>query len=957
MNNIINLKELFQRANKCYETNKEIAIETIIPGDESFFVNFIADKIYYKGLIIMKSEIFPEPTCDSLIVIKKICYRLDEIFQPRLFINALISKKAEKHGELGNKNINLLEELNFYENNIENTLQKYIGIKQDLISNLFIVNSVNEEEYSLKLFKKKESFILEKKYQFLDYSLKLKDIIYINNYYLEQNNIKLTQISIIEKLSDEKLFILLQEKEKISKDYLWGKIIEKDEKNKIIRIMDKNRNLLTMEKYNNDNKLGQYFIFSNYIIENNIVKLKDDKDDSFYYYSNEELYFSNKIKLNFYSVIQLYFIDFNSDTQNYYKKISIEDKNVEEINSNKKEIIYEHSSYTNNKLIPIEITLIKNIFYKSNFVVTILQGLLNKISVFVNYFGKPSYYLEYLYIYFKEQNNILEKNKIIKCNGKDYTITAFDNFNSNNRIRFNVLNIPIQKDIEEETKKNSSISLKKILSNSILVCETFNNENKSDIYGIFDIREILINRNLRLIMGKKDYNSYYFIVGAIYDELKNDKMNDIEALECLKKYEDIIKDVDFRIFAYCLNLEHEITNSELKARIGILICYYLKMCLNKKNFRKLVFLKKIKLIIQKLEIIKEKLTNPQILRIFSYLLRAKLENNLDSEILFLSEEKNDSAYLLAQKFILEEIDNLNEFSKLFQGYLQMDSYVLHNFKINKSSYSISIEPIFIVKQHLKSNYEGFFILEELNDNILGWTEPRENITIINEKYLFEKTEYIDPSHIKDKIKLKNCAFGITIVLRHENNLYKKKNLNNRGIDSPLYYCEDGKSINIIDINSKLDKGEDEVIIESLITKDDNVIISLAKDFIYGELLDYRLFIQKDFSELMNKINKINPKILSNNPNQVNNINYNKVKNIQTNEMRDMHNSIENDKDQLNPLVKEAIKTGILKLGDVFYTLDVIQEMVLFAENNNALDQLYPLFIEINNELKKNRNNN
>ena len=132
---------------------------------------------------------------------------------------------------------------------------------------------------------------------------------------------------------------------------------------------------------------------------------------------------------------------------------------------------------------------------------------------------------------------------------------------------------------------------------------------------------------------------------------------------------------------------------------------------------------------------------------------------------------------------------------------------------------------------------------------------------------------------------------------------------------------------------------------------------MAKDFIYGELLDYRLFIQKDFSELMNKINKINPKILSNNPNQGNNINYNKVKNIQTNEMRDMHNSIENDKDQLNPLVKEALKTGILKLGDVFYTLDVIQEMVLFAENNNTLDQLYPLFIEINNELKKNRNNN
>ena len=132
---------------------------------------------------------------------------------------------------------------------------------------------------------------------------------------------------------------------------------------------------------------------------------------------------------------------------------------------------------------------------------------------------------------------------------------------------------------------------------------------------------------------------------------------------------------------------------------------------------------------------------------------------------------------------------------------------------------------------------------------------------------------------------------------------------------------------------------------------------MAKDFIYGELLDYRLFVQKDFSELMKKINEINPKILGGNSGLENNINYNKIKNIKTSEMTDIHNSIGNDEDRLNPLVKESIKTGILKLGDVFYTLDVIQEMVLYAENNNTLDQLYPIFIEINNELKKNVNNN
>ena len=218
----------------------------------------------------------------------------------------------------------------------------------------------------------------------------------------------------------------------------------------------------------------------------------------------------------------------------------------------------------------------------------------------------------------------------------------------------------------------------------------------------------------------------------------------------------------------------------------------------------------------------------------------------------------------------------------------MDSYVSHNYKINERSYSLSIEPLFIIKNHLKSNYEGFFLLEEVNSNILGWTEPRENITIINEKNLFEKSNYIDPSHISDEKDLKNCAFGISIVLRHENNSHKKKNLNNNGIESPLYYFEDGKVINLKDNNPDIIKGEDGIVIESLMTKDQKIIISLAKDFIYGELLNYKLFIQKDFSELLNKMNniksqKLTSKVVDNN--LINN--ENKIKNYNKNEMKDL----------------------------------------------------------------------
>lgn len=305
-----------------------------------------------------------------------------------------------------------------------------------------------------------------------------------------------------------------------------------------------------------------------------------------------------------------------------------------------------------------------------------------------------------------------------------------------------------------------------------------------------------------------------------------------------------------------MTFDQEITKSQLKTKMGILISYYFNKNKDKKEFRKLVTFRNIQNIIKKIESIKDIFVNCQILRIFSYLLRAKIEDKNETEILVLSEEKEDSAYLLAQNFIIEEIDNINEFSKLFIGYLQMDSIILYNYQIYENSYSLSIEPLFIIKHHLKSNYEGFFLLEEIDDKILGWTEKKENVTIINEQYLFEKTKFKDPSHIRDKKELKNVAFGETIVLRHLNNSHKKKNKRNKRFPSPLYYCDNGVAMNIINKEFEIYKGEDGIVIESLITRDQTIIISLARDFIYGDLLDKSLFIQNNFNELLKKVEVI-----------------------------------------------------------------------------------------------------
>ena len=240
MDKIINLKQLFQRPNKSIEIEIKLKIESITSKNELIFIDIIDSENYYKGFTIMKSDIFPQPSCESIILAKKIYYKFDECFHQRLFLKAKISEES-----LNEKNTNTikLNRLDFSEERIMETLKRYLNIKEDLSSNIFIVHSINENEYLLQLFKKKELFTLVKKYEFLDYSLNLKEIIYISDYYLEEKNIKLTQISLIEKLSEEKLFILLQEKEEISKNYFWGKIIEKDKKSKIIRIMNNNKNI------------------------------------------------------------------------------------------------------------------------------------------------------------------------------------------------------------------------------------------------------------------------------------------------------------------------------------------------------------------------------------------------------------------------------------------------------------------------------------------------------------------------------------------------------------------------------------------------------------------------------------------------------------------------------------------------------------------------------------------
>lgn len=164
-------------------------------------------------------------------------------------------------------------------------------------------------------------------------------------------------------------------------------------------------------------------------------------------------------------------------------------------------------------------------------------------------------------------------------------------------------------------------------------------------------------------------------------------------------------------------------------------------------------------------------------------------------------------------------------------------------------------------------------------------------------------------------------------------------------------------MNIINKEFEIYKGEDGIVIESLITRDQTIIISLARDFIYGDLLDKSLFIQNNFNELLKKVEvikkeqsyKLQKDSIISNSNSSNTEN-------DKNEMKDINTFRKIDRKHLRELAEQTIRTRRLKLGDEFYTLDVIKLIINNAKEIGQNMKLDPIFLEIEKLLNE-RNNN
>ena len=309
-------QSIFYKKDKVLSLNFRAEIEQINTESEQISLNIRSLKnknICYHGLYAIKGEIFPIPKLNDIIEIKEIIYKLDEDFHPGFFIRIEKSKDIDIIN-LEKKNNNFLD---LTKNNLTKTLKEIIIIKETLNSKIFmVIDDSSNDYYILKCIDNNEKYRLLKKPQFLEYSFNKNDLIFIFNYYENKDYIDLTLITLVEKLTEENLFFLLEKNYNNQNKYFIGKVVEiiNYNNNSGIILLNENKQLFELIRKDHENKLGQICFITNYEVSKPINKLPIIKEtyESFSYFSSQNIYFSNKIKLNMFSVIQLHFLDFNS---------------------------------------------------------------------------------------------------------------------------------------------------------------------------------------------------------------------------------------------------------------------------------------------------------------------------------------------------------------------------------------------------------------------------------------------------------------------------------------------------------------------------------------------------------------------------------------------------------------------------------------------------------------------
>ena len=839
MENIIN--QLIEQPDKSLKINERFLVKNVdLRNDlDQIRLDLQQNDKEYKCLVMEKGYTFPIPAQNDILLVDTIYLKYSQEFQFKLYIKGKIDKNNKT---LENKKV--LHEYSFEYKYIFDTLSKIsnVTIFKDKSSVFRIINIVHDENYIAHLRDLSDSKIY---YLNLDKNklniIKKDKFLWIYNYEKKENCIFDNKLTTLEILEEDKMISFLD-------CYFYDKnitifeVIDIDNGN--ITLINKKKEIC---KINNcSNLIKDYGInFCSIIIICN-YNVKGDNEieiikDTFIYKFNEKSYFLKDILINSYAVLKFHFIDFEKDN-NIFDSVYYDERTSIKIKNDIEYLIIDSCVDKIYDYYPVNLTLFNSTKEESKtitFTVYLYQSVMNKINVFLNTKSSKRYFYEYLIYNLEDELGKFEKK--INIDNIEYNINISDSFGSLNRKRLSIMNIPYQ---------DSEILEEEITGNSIQICELIKGKNKK-IIGIFNIDFFEIEE-----ISCAYFDNYYPSFGDIYDMIieYNDKNSEKIMNTLIAKLKSInlksLSESDNVNFNKVDLFENSMTLSQFKTRVGLIIIKYINDYINISDKK---YLNEVITEISSMfaQIKDENFEFVEVVRILIFTLENILVRKCSSKIKLklVSKLNSNSPYTLAYNFNKDQIKSLNEYSALFQAYLQLDSYQSFNYIHSMQTHNFSLELVFILKHQLLSTYNDFFYVKtEINDENV-YFDSKTKIVVINEYELFGQN-FKEEEIIQNQKNVNDYAMFLSMNFLRENDGRYKYKIKNHIFNQSLIYFRGLKiELNISNYSSII-IGESGRIIENFICKNRDIIKLLSKVLIFGEFFKKEYFAQKDFKNLI-----------------------------------------------------------------------------------------------------------
>ena len=727
--------------------------------------------------------------------------------------------------------------------------------------------------------------------------LKLNEFIFIKYFSITNKTIELNNCSFIQKANDYQIFKILEqkinsqinlenkedffeiepikEKNKIKERCIFSKVVLKDRKKKFILILDKFNRIIKYDlKADDDIDLYDLILITNcYIIKSSedkyIYELRlDEKKENSLFYVSKKLFFNKEIQINNYTILDIVFPDFR--TKNYYNVIDLCDRIIH-IRQKRQIYIFKFENEQFNEIVPFEIKFRKR---KYTFKFFITHNIINKINILINCSKMNTCAIDHCYynIYTDEIPYFIN----LYVDNEKYKIEHYNNFDSLNRIGFIVLNVPATEETKKIKDKEGEKQIKDnkgIISAQIwyIASKKENNNLTYDLIQILDVNEA--NKKIYYEYNLKDkkfeiFKDFYFEMINFYENWESEKYNIFKYFEIFSQKVEKIKEKLKLLYQY-YNTDYlpdsaDYYNYIIYANISLFqaLQNLKKLCQN--DFEDTLnvwkfYIRQYSNFLNKINNNVYKLTFHQKIRIIdafctnyfnSYKKGKKNINPCKFWNINDYPYNTNNSYALALLFNKNIIKNLKENSALTTGFLQLDSYILTNYFINKpmKTYSLSNEPLVLMKYHLLISYDDFLLIyyqpPKKNSKIHASFSTKNRITLINERIIFDAND-------SEYLEGKNNALPISMEFFHEKDSHSKKSLKNLKIKSPIVCYK-------YDINRSmiLEESEDGRFIESLIGSQEFIDELKKSDNKLGELMKIEYFIDKDFKKLHEKYEEL-----------------------------------------------------------------------------------------------------